>query len=119
MSRPSSDRPDVVDGPLRPSDHLDRSGDAPASAPTGPQLGFVGWLRWGWRQLTSMRTALALLFLLALAAIPGSVLPQRATDPIAVTTWLASHPGIGPVLDTAPVQPHWGCGCQRTRDGSA
>jgi cytochrome c biogenesis protein len=66
----------------------------------GPRLGPVGWLRWGWRQLTSMRTALALLFLLAVAAIPGSVLPQRATDPIAVTNWLAANQGIGPVLDT-------------------
>ncbi|WP_197481955.1 cytochrome c biogenesis protein ResB, partial [Rhodococcus sp. HS-D2] len=30
-----------------------------------------------WRQLTSMRTALVLLFLLAVAAIPGALLPQR------------------------------------------
>ena len=40
----------------------------------------AGWLRWGWRQLTSMRTALVLLFLLALGSIPGSVLPQQGTD---------------------------------------
>jgi len=33
-----------------------------------------------WRGLTSMRTALVLLFLLAVAAIPGSVLPQRAVN---------------------------------------
>ncbi len=67
----------------------------------GPRLGPVGWLRWGWRQLTSMRTALVLLCLLALAAIPGSVLPQRATDPIAVTTWIAGNPRVGPTLDRA------------------
>ncbi|WP_197481965.1 cytochrome c biogenesis protein ResB, partial [Rhodococcus sp. HS-D2] len=30
-----------------------------------------------WRQLTSMRTALVLLFLLAVAAVPGALLPQR------------------------------------------
>jgi len=30
-----------------------------------------------WRTLTSMGTALVLLFLLALAAIPGALLPQR------------------------------------------
>ena len=34
-----------------------------------PQLGAGGWLRWGWRQLTSMRTALILLFLLALGSV--------------------------------------------------
>ena len=42
--------------PLRPSDHVD--GEESISQ---PRLGFVGWLRWGWRQLTSMRTALILL----------------------------------------------------------
>ncbi len=45
------------------------------ATPVGPRLGPVGWLRWAWRQLTSMRTALVLLFLLAVAAIPGSMLP--------------------------------------------
>ena len=42
-------------------------------------------LRWAWRQLTSMRTALILLFLLALAAIPGSVIPQSDVDAFAVS----------------------------------
>ena len=41
-------------------------------------------LRFLWTQLTSMRTALVLLFALAIAAIPGSlganVLPQRPTN---------------------------------------
>lgn len=32
---------------------------------------------WGWRQLTSMRTALLLLLMLVIAAIPGSLVPQR------------------------------------------
>ena len=36
----------------------------------------TGLLRAAWRHLTSMRTALVLLFLLAVAAIPGSLLPQ-------------------------------------------
>src|SRR4051794_16807530 len=40
-------------------------------------LGVVGWARWFWRTLTSMRTALILLFLFALASIPGSLWPQR------------------------------------------
>ena len=44
----------------------------------------VGWARWGWRQLTSMRTALVLLFLLAVGSVPGSSLPQQGIDPAAV-----------------------------------
>ncbi|MFI0433985.1 MAG: cytochrome c biogenesis protein ResB, partial [Candidatus Nanopelagicales bacterium] len=52
--------------------------DAAPPTPTARQgLGIVGWLRWFWRQLTSMRVALVLLFLLALAAVPGSLFPQR------------------------------------------
>ena len=59
----------------------------------------AGWLRWGWRQLTSMRTALVLLFLLALGSIPGSVLPQQGTDPAAVQQYYASHPSLAPWLN--------------------
>ena len=64
-----------------------------------PPLGTVGVLRWLWRQLTSMRTALVLLFLLAIASIPGTVLPQRGTNPLKVTQWIAANPTSGPVLD--------------------
>jgi len=64
-----------------------------------PPLGTVGLLRWAWRQLTSMRTALILLFLLAIASIPGSVLPQWGNDPIAVRTWIENEPTTGPILD--------------------
>jgi len=56
-------------------------------------------LRNGWRQLTSMRTALVLLFLLALAAIPGSVLPQRRISPAKVSEYLATNPSAGRWLD--------------------
>ncbi|RSN01046.1 cytochrome c biogenesis protein ResB [Nonomuraea sp. WAC 01424] len=45
------------------------------------RLGPVGWVRWGWRTLTSMKTALILLFLLALGSIPGSLIPQRGVEP--------------------------------------
>ena len=69
-----------------------------AEAPL-PPLGTVGFLRWLWRQLTSMRTALILLFLLALASIPGSVLPQRGTNPIKVDDWIDQNPTVAPVLD--------------------
>ncbi len=81
--------------PLRPSDHID--GDD--SAITQPRLGFIGWLRWGWRQLTSMRTAIILLLVLAIAAIPGSIFPQRMADPNGVTQWQSDNPDLFPVLD--------------------
>ena len=55
--------------------------------------------RSGWRQLTSMRTALLLLALLALAAIPGTLLPQRGLNPVKVDTFIANHPHLGPFLD--------------------
>ncbi|MFF3025726.1 cytochrome c biogenesis protein ResB [Microbacterium sp. NPDC057944] len=81
--------------PLRPSDHID--GD---DTIVQPKLGFIGWLRWGWRQLTSMRTALILLLVLAIAAIPGSIFPQRMADPNGVTQWERNNPDIFPVLDS-------------------
>ncbi|TCO49316.1 cytochrome c biogenesis protein [Kribbella antiqua] len=70
---------------------------APAEPP--PALGFVGWLRWIWRQLTSMKTALVLLFLLALGAVPGSLIPQTSIDPIKVSDFLTAHPKLGPIYD--------------------
>src|SRR5260370_10693258 len=75
---------------------------APAQAPMGGQVparfGLVGWLRWFWRQLTSMRTALVLLFLLAVASVPGSVLPQQGIDPAAVAQYYTAHPALAPLL---------------------
>jgi len=64
-----------------------------------PSQANAGWLRWGWRQLTSMRTALILLFLLALGSIPGSVLPQQGADPAAVQQYYAAHPALAPWLN--------------------
>ncbi|GAA5133706.1 cytochrome c biogenesis protein ResB [Alloalcanivorax gelatiniphagus] len=55
--------------------------------------------RWSWRQLTSMRTALVLLLLLALAAIPGSVFPQEDIDSLAVSQWRDDHPRLAPIWD--------------------
>jgi cytochrome c biogenesis protein len=82
----------------RPSDHFD---SRPAEAGTvQPKLGFVGWLRFLWRQLTSMRTALFLLLLLAVAAVPGSLVPQRSSDPNGVTQYFADNPDLAPVLDS-------------------
>ena len=53
----------------------------------------------GWRALTSMGTALALLFLLALGAVPGALLPQRSLNESKVEQYLAAHPVLGPWLD--------------------
>jgi cytochrome c biogenesis protein len=47
-----------------------------------------------------MRTALVLLFLLALAAVPGSVVPQQNIDAVAVSRWQEDHPGLTPVYET-------------------
>lgn len=60
----------------------------------------IFWLRWFWRQLTSMRTALFLLLLLALAAVPGSVYPQRSADPNGVRLYFDREPETAAVLDS-------------------
>lgn len=64
-----------------------------------PALGRREFTRWFWRQLTSMRTALLLLLLLAIAAVPGSLYPQRGVDARAVETYFLDHPKLAPVLD--------------------
>ncbi|WP_077078424.1 cytochrome c biogenesis protein ResB [Mycobacterium numidiamassiliense] len=46
-----------------------------------------------------MGTALVLLCLLALGAIPGALLPQRSLNAGKVDEYLAAHPTIGPWLD--------------------
>ncbi|MEK6312527.1 MAG: cytochrome c biogenesis protein ResB, partial [Curtobacterium sp.] len=100
---------DLVSDPQRPSDHVDsapapRERDASGGAEVAqPKLGLVGYLRFFWRQLTSMRTALFLLMLLALAAIPGSLVPQRTADPNGVVQYKSDHPALYPVLDKLQV----------------
>ena len=71
----------------------------PAAPPPGPTNRVWALLRNSWRQLTSMRTALLLLFLLAIAAIPGSVFPQRPVSAEDVSRYFAAHPKLAPVLD--------------------
>jgi cytochrome c biogenesis protein len=73
---------------------------APADTPP-PRQPNRAWalLRNSWRQLTSMRTALVLLFLLAVAAIPGSVFPQRAVSPERVDDYYTAHPQLAPWLE--------------------
>lgn len=48
-----------------------------------------------------MRTAIVLLVLLALTAVPGSLLPQRgvASNPAAVANFAREHPDLAPWLD--------------------
>lgn len=59
----------------------------------------MAWSRNTWRALTSMGTALVLLFLLALGAIPGALVPQRSLNAGKVDDYLKAHPTIGPWLD--------------------
>jgi len=63
------------------------------------ELGFVGSARYLWRQLTSMRTALILLLLTALAAIPGSLLPQRTGGPMPVQDFYKANPDLAKFFD--------------------
>ncbi|MEG0298507.1 MAG: cytochrome c biogenesis protein ResB [Aurantimicrobium sp.] len=83
----------------RPSDHIDSKPVDVDAKIMNPNLGVVGWLRWFWRQLTSMRTALLLLLLLAIAAVPGSLVPQRSSDPNGVSQYFVDHKDTAPILD--------------------
>ena len=64
-----------------------------------PQLTGIGFLRWIWRQLTSMRTALVLLLLLGIASIPGSIFPQRSQNPLKVNEYFGTNPELALWLD--------------------
>lgn len=94
MSTPPASAESPVEGRV-----ADPASTPPSAPGTLPPLGAGGFARWAWRQLTSMRTALILLFALAVAAIPGSVLPQRGIDPILVREWIEGAPTWGPLLD--------------------
>ncbi|MEV1328375.1 cytochrome c biogenesis protein ResB [Micromonospora costi] len=78
---------------------VDERPATPAEAPRRRPNRVLALLRNSWRQLTSMRTALVLLFLLAVAAIPGSVLPQRNVSPEKVSEYFVEHPDLAPTLD--------------------
>ena len=64
-----------------------------------PELDSVGVLRYAWRQLTSMRTALILLLMLGVASIPGSLFPQRTQNPIQVGQFFKDSPELARWLD--------------------
>lgn len=80
---------------VRAPEHSEAAQDSPQRS-FGKNLPL--W-RWVWRQITSMRTALILLFLLALGAIPGSIIPQTGTDPAQVQQYYVSHPALAPWLN--------------------
>ena len=61
--------------------------------------------RWSWRQLTSMRTALILLLLLALAAVPGSIVPQEDVDSLKTSRWQEAHPTLTPIYERLGLAP--------------
>ena len=84
-----------------PFDPAAERDDQPRPGPSSPgaAFGLADWLKWVWRQLTSMRIALILLFLLALASVPGSMLPQQGGNPAGVQQYYTSHPALAPWLN--------------------
>jgi len=81
----------TVEAPARPA------APPPARPSTGRRIA-ARLLQW-WRRLTAMRTAIVLLFLLALAAVPGSLLPQRSLSQNKVNAYFTDHPTLARVLD--------------------
>lgn len=90
---------------VRDTTHIDPgTGEIETPRDGGPprQGGFGRLMAFGrntWRQLTSMRTALILLFLLAVASLPGALLPQWSLNTSKTAQYIVDHPTIGPILD--------------------
>ncbi|MFD7016801.1 cytochrome c biogenesis protein ResB [Streptomyces sp. NPDC059928] len=99
----STPEPDLGEAGSEPD--LGAAGAQLSTAPTeersnGPVgIGVFGWIRWFWRQLTSMRVALILLFLLSLGAIPGSLIPQTSVDEMKVADFQKRHDTISPIYE--------------------
>src|SRR5690349_9182736 len=72
---------------------------APAPERRSGELTLRELLRWTWRQLTSMRIALILLLLLALAAVPGSLVPQERVDSLKANEWKQAHETLTPIYE--------------------
>ncbi len=66
---------------------------------SAPELQGISLLRYLWRQLTSMRTALILLLLVGLGSIPGSVFPQRTQSPLKVREYFENNPPGAKLMD--------------------
>ena len=88
-----------------PADTPGTTGQAASSGPVdppyrqGPVRGALAFLRNIWRQLTSMRTALVLLFLLALASLPGALLPQWSLNTSKTAQYIVDHGAWGVLLN--------------------
>ena len=94
------EQPELDEDGLSADDHgIAGSRARRPAAEVSPPGGVSGSLKFAWAVLTSMRTAIILLLLLAVAAIPGGILPQRPVNPFAVTTYLADHTKLGPFFD--------------------
>ncbi|WP_441245537.1 cytochrome c biogenesis protein ResB [Kitasatospora sp. McL0602] len=98
-TRPPEDIPEDTPDGLPEADELSagRLSSQPLESDGPSGIGVFGWLRWTWRQLTSMRVALILLFMLSLAAIPGSLIPQNSQNSFKVQNWQAAHKGVTPI----------------------
>lgn len=75
-----------------------------ATAQPGPKrrsvaARIVDWPKRGWLWLTKMKTALVLLFLLAIAAIPGALLPQRSLNESKVLDYINANGKTAQVFD--------------------
>lgn len=89
MTTDVQERPAASDG--------DRPDNSSGSLPS--ELSPRELLRYAWRQLVSMRTAMILLLVLALAAIPGSVIPQSDVDSLKTANWQDAHPTLTPIFE--------------------
>lgn len=72
----------------------------PPLAPPGRGRSVLQFLRNTWRGLTSMRTALILLFLLALASLPGALLPQWSLNQTRTRQYIEAHSTWGPIANS-------------------
>jgi len=102
LDRADLDRADpdsAAAGASPPPDGPDEPGAAAPRRKPGPLHTIWAFLRNLWRRLTSMRTALLLLFLLAMASLPGALLPQWSLNTAKTAQYLIDHPTLGPWLD--------------------
>ncbi|WP_246956634.1 cytochrome c biogenesis protein ResB [Brachybacterium sp. Marseille-Q7125] len=98
---PTGQRPAEPTGPqtAEPTQEWSSKPEVDGAGVNAPALGLRGTLLFLWRQLTSMQTALILLMLLAIAAVPGSLYPQRGVNPALTDQFLAENGRWGEILD--------------------
>lgn len=72
-----------------------------SSAPVPPRVTLRQSMGLVWRTLRSMRTALILLFLLAMASVVGSLIPQIPNSPERVASYQVEHVVVGALFRRA------------------